>query len=53
MENWTIGQRVTVDGQSGYIYVIDHAWAGLVLDRNAHKSNAPIFWVKLSELEKD
>ena len=46
-----LGQRVkTVDGE-GYIYTLDNDWAGIVLDKHAHKSNAPIYWAKLSELE--
>jgi hypothetical protein len=46
------GQRVTTKDGAGYVYVIEHDWAGVVLDKNAHRSNAPIYWAKLTELEE-
>ena len=52
MTTWTIGNRVTVAGESGYIYSIEHDWAAVVLDKNAHRSNAPICWAKLTELKE-
>jgi len=46
------GQRVnTKDGQ-GYVYGIEHDWAAVVLDKHQGRSNAPIYWAKLSELEE-
>jgi hypothetical protein len=47
------GQRVTAGSESGYIYVIEHDWAGLVLDKNAHRNNAPIYWARLTELKDE
>lgn len=45
------GQRVKTADGNGYIYIIEHDWAGIVLDKNSHRNNKPIYWAKLSELE--
>lgn len=46
-----VGQTVqTPDGQ-GYVYSIEHDWAAVVLDKHAGRSNAPIYWAKLTELK--
>ena len=49
---WNVGNRVSVDGKAGRIYTIEHDWAAVVLDKNAHRSNAPICWAKLTELKE-
>lgn len=48
----TTGQRVQTTDGAGYVYSIEHDWAGVILDRNAGRSNPPIFWAKLEELEQ-
>jgi hypothetical protein len=48
----TAGQRVETSDGAGYVYSIEHDWAGVILDRNAGRSNPPIFWVKLEELQQ-
>jgi hypothetical protein len=45
------GQHVKAAGETGRVYCIDHDWAGLILDSQAHKTNPPIFWARISELE--
>ena len=54
MENWTIGQRVKVAGgdEQGSIYAIEHDWAAIALDKDAHKPNPTVFWAKFDELER-
>lgn len=47
-----VGQRVKAGEQFGYVYSIEHDWAAVVLDRYAHRNNAPIYWAKLNELEE-
>ena len=46
------GQRVTTADGPGYVYSIEHDWAAVVLDKHAGRSNAPIYWAKLTELEE-
>jgi len=46
------GQRVTTKDGPGYVYSIEHDWAAVVLDKHAHRNNAPIYWAKLSELQE-
>ena len=50
---WNVGQRVTVAGESGRIYAIEHDWAAIALDKDAHKNNPPIFWAKFDELTNE
>ena len=54
METWNIGDRVKVAGgdELGRIYAIEHDWAAIALDKDAHKNNAPVFWAKFEELER-
>lgn len=52
MTTWHVGNRVSVDGETGYIFSIEHDWAAVVLDKVAHRANAPIMWAKLTELKE-
>lgn len=47
------GQRVSVEGETGRVYALDHDWAAVILDRESHRANPPIFWAKLSELTEE
>jgi len=53
MKTWNVGQRVKVAGDVGYIYAIEHDWAAVILDKDSHRTNAPILWAKFNELESE
>ena len=47
----TRGQRVQTEAGGGYVYSIENDWAAVTLDKNSHRSNPPVYWAKLAELE--
>lgn len=53
MKSVNVGQRVTVEGEAGRVYALDHEWAAVILDKESHRVNPPIFWAKISELTEE